>query len=476
MNKRHAGVLLPISSTCGDYGIGDFGCNLIATIDIINECGFKSIQVLPLNPVGYGNSPYQSMCSYAIDTLYLDIEDLYKRKLIKELPNKVTPSEFSTYDISRELKNKVLEEAFANFTVNEEYTKFKEEHSWVEDYGLFVTLKNLDNKKMWYQFDPQFVNYPVDTKLIDMQTVEYHIFTQFILFSQWTKIRNYCNSLGIKVIGDIPIYVAIDSVDVWTNQKSFLLDSEGKPTHVAGVPPDYFAQDGQLWGNPLYDWEYLQSTNFKFWIDRLNHNKKMYDIIRIDHFRAFDTYWKIPYGEKTARNGEWIEAPGHQFFTEIFKTFSCEDIVVEDLGDMRPEVYQLRDDFNLMGMKIIQFSLDPNEQNNNFDDYQNLIVYTGTHDNQTLLGWYQTLEPAHASYIDNLFGENPVDKIIESTFNSVANFAILPIQDILGIDDSGRFNVPGTVCESNWTWKMKNIEVLASVVDKYKQLIINTKR
>lgn len=476
MTKRQAGILLPISSTSGSYGIGDFGSDLMKTIELIGNSGCKYIQVLPLNPVGYGDSPYQSECSYAIDLVYLDIEQLYMDKMISKLPPKIKASSKSDYNSSRIMKRQLLTEAFANFEVNADYSAFVNEHCWVYDYGVFATLKEKFGELQWYQWPEEFKNPRFKQELIDVNKVEFHIFTQFILFQQWKRVKAYINQLGMQVIGDIPIYVATDSVDVWANQKSFLLDELGEPTYVAGVPPDYFAEDGQLWGNPLYDWDYLQSTKFEFWIKRLHHNKSMYDVIRIDHFRAFDTYWKIPRGEITARNGEWIEAPGHSFFNEVFKHFSQDDIVVEDLGDMRPEVYQLRDDFGLMGMKIIQFALDPTEDNNNFDDYPNLIVYTGTHDNQTLQGWYNDLDSSAKQLLIDRYGDDPVKGIIADTLNSVANLAILPIQDILGLDDSARFNLPGTVSEKNWTWKMENCELLAEKINWFKQLIADSKR
>ncbi len=474
--ERKAGVLLPISSLPGKYGIGDFGIEAFSAIDILKKAGFKLLQVLPLNPLGYGNSPYQSYSSYAIDPIYIDVQDLVERGLIASLPTIVESSEKADYELARKIKMEVLEQAVSNFRPTEEYDTFIDDNDWLIEYSKFMSLKERDESKIWYEWENAYTNFAKLEEQINQSRVNFYNVVQYLLFSQWTKVRNYANESGLQVIGDIPIYVSVDSHDVWCHPSNYLLDSDGRPTHVAGVPPDYFSEDGQLWGNPLYDWEKLESDNFKFWVDRLKHNKKMYDVIRVDHFRAFDTYWKIPYGDTTARNGEWIEAPGHKLFDELFKHFTKDEIIVEDLGDMRPEVFKLRDDYDLMGMKIIQFSLDPNETNNNFDDYPNLLLYTGTHDNQTLVGWYEQLSEQEKSNLAEMLGTNPIETIIQNMFESVANYAIIPVWDVLKLDDSARFNTPGTVNDINWTWKLTELNTLNSESVKLRELLKQTNR
>ncbi len=473
--ERKAGVLLPISSLPGKYGIGDFGPEALEAIDIFKQSGFKLLQVLPLNPLGYGNSPYQSYSSYAIDPIYIDIEDLHNRGLITELPEPVTQSTNADYEQSRQIKMEYLEQAVKNYHMDYFFDEFIKDNMWVDEYANYMALKEIDETKIWYQWDQDKQDY-MRLEHINERRVRFYKVVQYLLFEQWNKIRSYANECGLQVIGDIPIYVSIDSHDVWAHKNNYLLDSDGRPTHVAGVPPDYFSEDGQLWGNPLYDWDALKADNFRFWVDRLNHNKKMYDIIRIDHFRAFDTFWKIPYGDTTAKNGEWIIAPGHELFTELFKHFDKEEIIVEDLGDMRPEVFELRDDFDLMGMKIIQFSLDPNESNNNFEDYPNLLLYTGTHDNQTLVGWYNDLDAEGKQNLVKQFGTNPIDGIIKMMFESVANYAIIPVQDIMQLDDTARFNTPGTVNDINWSWKMEDLAKLNDYAQKMQTILEQTNR
>ncbi len=473
--ERKAGVLLPISSLPGKYGIGDFGTEAYKAIDIFRESGFKLLQVLPLNPLGYGNSPYQSYSSYAIDPIYIDLEDLHARGLIQDLPAEVKQSSKADYNLARKLKMEYLEVAVKNYHMDYFFDQFLQENMWVDEYANYMALKEVDEAKIWYEWESDKQDY-MRLEHIDEARVKFYKVVQFLLFEQWSKIRSYANECGLQVIGDIPIYVSIDSHDVWAHKGNYLLDSDGRPTHVAGVPPDYFSEDGQLWGNPLYDWDHIKANNFEFWVERLKHNKKMYDIIRIDHFRAFDTFWKIPFGDSTAKNGEWIIAPGHELFTELFKHFDRQEIIVEDLGDMRPEVFDLRDDFSLMGMKIIQFSLDPNETNNNFEDYENLLLYTGTHDNQTLVGWYNELTSEGQENLKKQFGDNPIDSIIKMMFESVANYAIIPVQDIMQLDDSARFNTPGTVNDINWSWKLEELTKLSEDSLNLKQILEQTHR
>ncbi|MDE6182538.1 MAG: 4-alpha-glucanotransferase, partial [Eubacteriales bacterium] len=335
------------------------------------------------------------------------------------------------YENARSFKQKYFKEAFENMNkkgiLKDEFLKFKEENNWAKTYATFITLKKRNDLKCWIDWnktDKNWIENKIDLPELK-EYIEYEAFIQFLFYKQWFELKNYANNNGIEILGDIPIYVGIDSVDVWENKENFLLDKEGNPTFIAGVPPDYFSETGQRWGNPIYDWEYLQKNDFKFWIDRLKWNKKIYDIIRIDHFRAFDTYWKIPASCETAIDGEWVEAPGYALFDKIFEKMPDIKIVAEDLGDLRPEVLKLRDYYKLSGMKILQFEVDPKETNNDFKETETTILYTGTHDNQTLKGAIESFSYNEKLNIENMFlkyeGDNILDKMIYRCFDSVSN-------------------------------------------------------
>ncbi len=486
---RRTGILAPIFSLPGDYGVGDFGKVAYKFIDNLKKNGVKLWQILPLNPVGYGNSPYQPYSSYAGDEIYISLEELVKLKLIQkdELLDKISQTSTVDYENARQIKGKYLKLAFSRLSENgklkAEYEQFLVEQEWVETYAIFITMKKANDLQCWLDWPVEYKNWIEDKKL-DLNSyaeeIEYEKFVQFLFFKQWFALKKYANEAGIQILGDIPIYVGIDSVDVWVNKECFLLDDKSHPTFIAGVPPDYFSETGQRWGNPLYDWEYLKSTEFKFWIDRLRFSSEIYDIVRIDHFRAFDTYWKIPSSCPTAVEGEWIEAPGYELFDQIYKELPEIQIVAEDLGDLRPEVLELRDHYDLSGMKIIQFTLDPNETNNDFEEKKNTIVYTGTHDNQTLLGWYQDLTSHEKRKIGKMYSayKEPkcVNRIIHECMESKADLVILPVQDVMNLDDSARINTPGTIGSPNWEWKLENYSLFNKKMKAIKNLVIETKR
>ena len=485
---KELGVLAPISTLPGHQGIGDFGRVAYEFIDLIKKNDIRTWQILPLNPVGYGNSPYQPYSSYAGDEIYISIDKLVDLQLLpKKNLEVINQSSCVDFQNARKIKNKYLVEAFKQLKnhhhLNDEFIKFVNDFDWVKKYATFITLKKKNNLACWLEWPLEQKNWIENQKLDltkEQSKIEYEMFVQFIFFKQWFELKDYANQNGVQIIGDIPIYVGIDSADVWENKKTFLLDDKSHPTFIAGVPPDYFSKTGQRWGNPLYDWDYLEKTHFKFWIDRLNWSHKMYDIIRIDHFRAFDTYWKIPATCPTAIEGEWIEAPGYALFDEIFKQIPDIQIVAEDLGDLRDEVLQLRDHYDLSGMKIIQFELDTNETNNDFEAKENTIVYTGTHDNQTLNGWINCLKPSELKVINKQF-ENYQDdslckKIIHYSMDSLANLVILPIQDILQLGDQARLNTPGTIGHPNWSWKLEGYQDLKLALKSIHELMIETNR
>ena len=471
---KKIGALLAISSLPSNFGIGDLGTNAYKFIDILKKKNCKIWQVLPLTPLGFGNSPYQSYSSFAGDEIYISIEKLLEDKLLEKGDIKTFNSKSNKVDYInvRNYKKTILKKAFINFKKNKkyflnDYEKFLKENNWLFTYSIFRAFKKINNNEIWTNWQDDFKSWTLDSKQIDLSIYEdlinYNIFLQFIFYKQWFELKQYANSKGIEIMGDLPIYLGLDSVDVWQNQDIFQLSQDGNPTFVAGVPPDFFSKTGQLWGNPLYDWDKLKDTNYEFWIDRLKGNFNLFDIVRIDHFRAFDTYWKIPAKEKTAINGEWIEAPGYDFFDRVYKEIPNANIIAEDLGDLREEVFKLRDHYNLKGMKIFQFHFDY-KNSLEFEKEKNCIVYTGTHDNNTLLGWYNELSKWQQKQLKKFFkanNKNIINKIIKYSISSTqAEYVILPIQDILNLDKNARLNTPGKLGSPNWEWKLIDFSLL----------------
>jgi 4-alpha-glucanotransferase len=476
---RDTGLLLAVSSLPSMHGIGDFGKQAFRFLDDCNDTGIKIWQILPLNPLGYGNSPYQPYSSKAMDELYISLDGLREQGLISKPKKFNENSEKVDYEAVRKFKNKYLSEAFENFEEDQEYLEFIKQE-WLYNYAVFICFKNENNFKQWNLWSKEQISWIADHKL-DLtkyeSEIKFEMFKQFILFKQWMIIKKYANSLDIQIMGDIPFYVGFDSLDVYSNTDAFVLDDQYNPKFVAGVPPDYFAKTGQRWGNPIYDWEYLKKNNFDFWIDRISYNDQLFDIIRIDHFRAFDTYWKIDANCPTAIEGEWVKAPGYEFFDALFEKHPNIKLVAEDLGELTKGVSELRDHYNFKGMKIIQFIFDPRETNNDGDTSVNSIIYTGTHDNSTIKGWYNTLNNHTRKAVmkslkkNNYDYDNLVDMFIEFELASVADCAILPMQDVLQLDDSARMNVPGTIGSPNWTWKMSNFRLFESRLHLIKRLI-----
>ncbi len=473
---RKAGILMPVASLPSDSGIGDFGIYSVEFIKLIKKAGFKVWQILPLNPLGYGNSPYQPYSSKAMDELYISLEYLKEDGYLDKIKKFNARSVKINYDEVRKFKRKYLKEAFLRFKKNKYFNEFST-IEWVYNYAVFMALKMKNNMQCWNEWPLSDKNWIIDRKLDLSQyknDIEFEIFIQYILLKQWNKLKKYANENGIEIIGDIPIYVGIDSDDVWTYQEGFLLDKEGKPTFIAGVPPDYFSEDGQRWGNPLYNWDKLKKDGFKFWLDRLSYSSKLFDLTRIDHFRAFDTYWKIDASVNSAKEGEWVEAPGYELFETIYKQYPDIKIVAEDLGDLRPEVLKLRDYFNLTGMRIIQHSFDDNGMKS---DRENLIAYTGTHDNETIRTWFSHLMSHDKKRVKKYLCshhfnyDNITDNIIQYTLNSKANYAIIPMVDILNKTDKCRINFPGTVGNPNWQWKLKDFDEFIKVLNKIKIMI-----
>lgn len=495
---KTAGILMPVSSFPSEHGIGDFGKSSYEFIDRCKKSGVKIWQILPLNPLGYGNSPYQPYSSFAGDELYISLDLLKEEGLLTEIePIDQKESNHIDYAAVREYKGAYLAKAFEQFHANQEYEKFIQQE-WVYLYAVYITFKKANDLKCWNEWKIEHQEWILNTKNKAQKNqkeesqnfllkpyerdIAYEMFLQFIFYKQWIQLKKYANAAGIQVMGDMPFYVGIDSLDVWANQECFLLDEKGFPTFIAGVPPDYFSETGQRWGNPIYDWEYLKKTEYDFWMKRLSYAGELFDIVRIDHFRAFDTYWKIPSSCPTAVEGKWVEAPGHEVFEKIQKELKNVEIVVEDLGDLRPQVLKLRDDFHLKGMKVVQFTFDPKENNNNFKDRENMIIYTGTHDNQTTRGWYESqpffkrLSIRKFMFLHGYRYKKISHCFIQYAFSSIASIAIVPMQDIIGLSDEGRMNTPGTLGSPNWEWRMLDFKAFDENLDQFTHMIQTTGR
>ena len=484
---KKAGILWPLASLNGSHGIGDFGKASYDFIDISKKAGFDMWQILPLNPLGFGNSPYQPYSSYAGDEIYISLDMLYDDGLLEEKVAYLEQKDRVDYNYVRDFKGKYLKKAYLKFKEknlenSEAYEKFLE-FDFVYDYAVFLTLKKANNLISWNEWPSEQKNWIIDKKL-DLKAFEdqinYEIFIQYTFFDQWMKLKSYANKNGIKIIGDVPFYVGLDSLDVWQNQKYFEITEEGKPLLIAGVPPDAFSDKGQRWGNPIYKWSEIEKDDFKFWIDRLRYNAKLYDIVRLDHFRAFDTYWQIDAKNDTAIIGEWIPAPGYKLFDIIEKELKDVEFIAEDLGTMMPGVYKLRDHYDLKGMVIIQENLRPWE-NHFIEATANSAAYPGTHDNKTLFQWYGELDKSQQESIKDYFktlGINHGD-IREDFFDYImgmeSEYVIISLADILGIGQEARINEPATLSDKNWSFKLKNLDEYKEKADFLNQAISHNK-
>jgi len=487
---RKAGVLLPVSALPGYHGIGDFGQAAFDFIDMLAKNGFAYWQILPLNPVGYGHSPYQPYSSYAIDEVYIDLSALHKDHLLKRLSKRAPDATKADFDGAREFKAPHLRDAFeAHMKRNPRcLKKFMDENPWVFDYGAFALFHNKynaswedwpDEAKHWIEGDKH-----LPRPLSHLQRFE--IWKQMIAYQQWEEIHKYANSKGIKIIGDVPFYVGYDSCDVWASQDSFLLSAvDKKPTFIAGVPPDYFSETGQRWGNPIWNWEKLEKEGFGILKERIVRNSLIYDVVRLDHFRAFDTYWKIPSSCPTAIDGEWINAPGYAFLDTLFAEHpEIQDaIIAEDLGDLFDSVLVLRDHYNFPGMSIVEFTFpDDVFMGKKQWSAENLIVYLGTHDNDTMAGFLAEMdETEKEAWVKALSEkgyneENPVDNLIRFALDKPSILTILTAQDILSLGSEARINVPGKVDDFNWTFKLADFDALKQKMPTIKAWVIASKR
>lgn len=505
ITTRKSGILLHPTSFPGPYGIGDIGSNAYKFVDFLYKAKQGLWQILPLGPTSFGDSPYQSFSTFACNTLLISLELLVKDGLLKFSDINVDDSSlqknYVNYNAVYKYKNNIFKLAYENFKTTKEYDEFCESNAWLDNYALFIALKRyFINERKNGEKGEDYINYkkinkgytsmsenviddcyfgavwnswPNDIASREKKAVERYTlllkdevnlekFLQYQFYKQWCKLKHYANSKGIQIIGDIPIFVSADSCDVWENTHLYYLDENNNPTHIAGVPPDYFSEDGQLWGNPLYNWEEHKKENFKWWVERVRICLKMTDIIRIDHFRGFESYWAVKYGDTNAIKGTWQKGPGKELFEVIKKELTIDGknipIIAEDLGIITPKVEMLRDNLQLPGMKVLQFAFGDNNENaylpHNYIT-QNCVVYTGTHDNDTIIGWYSVAsekEKDNFRRYMNTSGEASNWDMIRLSFSTVASYCITTLQDILSQGTYYRMNTPGTI-HNNWQYR-----------------------
>lgn len=487
---RQSGILMHISSLPGPEGIGTLGKEAYAFADFLANSGMKIWQVLPMGPTGYGESPYQSSSVYAGNPMLISTELLREDNVFyaeDELPETADSSKVD-FPVVRECKEMLLRRAFMQSEKGllDEIREFIRTHDWVEDFALFTALKKHFDDKMWTQWPDQDIKLRKKEAVIKYRLqlddeVRFHIFCQYVFDQQWTKLKAYCNEKGIKLFGDMPIYVAEDSADTWTNPQVFQLDKNRVPKRVAGVPPDYFSADGQLWGNPLYRWTYLRFRGYDWWVKRMAHMAKMYDMIRIDHFIGFANYYSIPHGAPNARTGKWVIGPGKALFRTFNRKLADINIIAEDLGEVNDRVKKLLAFVGYPGMKVLCFAFGGGEDNPHLPNHyvSNCIAYTGTHDNDTILGMLSNADEKtvkHArDYLHFDALEDAPAAFVKCVMESAADTAMLPMQDVLGLGHEARMNLPGTI-GNNWAWRMLPGAAGKDVSDRLLELVKATGR
>jgi 4-alpha-glucanotransferase len=483
---RTSGVLMPISSLPSPYGIGTMGKSARKFIDFLEKAGQKYWQILPICQTSYGDSPYQSFSSFAGNPYFIDLEYLCKEKLLtkkecESYPWGDNPS-YVDYGTMYQSRYALLRKAYKRFrkAIPEDYDAFCEnEKEWLEEYALFMAIKDANGGVSWLKWEADLKRRNETALAKARETyaddIDFYRMLQYLFFKQWRQLKAYANDKGIEIIGDVPIYVAMDSADVWANPTQFYLDRNLNPIEVAGCPPDAFAEDGQLWGNPLFRWDVMKKDGFTWWTKRVKAVASLYDIVRIDHFRGFDSYYAIPAKDDTARNGKWKKGPGIALFKALEKNLGKLPIIAEDLGFLTPSVHKLLKDSGFPGMKVIQFAFDTREDS----DYlphnypTNCVVYTGTHDNDTVMGWMETAPKQSVKFAKeylNLTQEEGYNwGMMRAAWSSVADLAIVPMQDIIGLGSEARINIPSTL-GNNWKWRATEDQInsaLAKKVYKY---------
>jgi 4-alpha-glucanotransferase len=497
---RSSGVLLHPTSLPGAYGVGDFGSEAYRFVEFLHSAGQKLWQVLPLNPTGYADSPFQCFSASAGNPLLISLDRLADKGLLSRddlRGSPIFPAETVDYGAVIGFKLPLLEKAATNFFAGASaedrlrFERFSQANAaWLDDFALFMAVKEVHNLVEWTEWPSDIAGREKEAmerwskKLASR--IDSQKFFQYEFSQQWQELRDFGRQRDIRIIGDVPIYVAHDSADVWSNRQFFLLDEDGSPMKIAGVPPDYFSATGQLWGNPIYNWPLLQQTGYKWWVERLRSALRLYDVVRIDHFRGFEAYWEVPALETTAIHGRWVKGPGRDLFTVLRKELGDLPIIAENLGVITPEVEDIRREFGFPGMAILQFAFGNDPQAPTFKPHNyvhDLVAYTGTHDNDTVVGWWTSSgigdstrtaedvakEHAHAhAYLG--FKDEPIHWVlIRGIMSSVSNTAIVPVQDILGLGSEARMNLPGT-SSGNWKWRMKPGAATAEIATRLKEM------
>lgn len=477
---RGSGILMHITSLPGPYGVGTMGKQAYRFADFLHKAGQSYWQVLPLTPTGYGDSPYQSCSAYAGNPYLIDLDLLVEQGLLEE--SEITACNWGDdpkkvdFGLLYENRFTLLRKAYARFRDEEALTRFcSTNESWIPEYAHYMALKDQYGGKPWYEWPEEIKGRDtVNESFRELnKEIKFYLFVQYLFFTQWEKLREYCHSLGISIIGDVPIYVPYDSVEVWAEPHYFCLDETLTPTAVAGCPPDYFSRDGQLWGNPLYNWERHKKDGYRWWLRRLTQASKLYDVIRIDHFRGFAGYYTIPYGAENAREGQWLEGPGMDFLNAVKAALPDTALIAEDLGILTPDVHKLRDDAGLPGMRILEFAFDGDGRNLYlpYNHIKNSVCYTGTHDNMPLAQWFTEAGTETTTRAIDYMGQpkDPVWGMVALCMASVADLSIVQMQDLLGLGKESRMNFPGT-CGNNWTWRAKDDFVTEPLAIKIKKL------
>lgn len=479
---RSSGILLHPTSLAGEFGIGDLGPAAFRFVDFLAKAGQTWWQMLPLVATGYGNSPYSAYSTFAGNTLLVSPEKLVEDEFLEQtvIDNRPQfPPDRVDYGTVIEWKRWLIDRAFESFAPGDEYDRFVRENAfWLDDYALFRALREAHGHKTWDSW-PDKLKYREPNALVDTAkeheaAVTREKFAQFVFYKQLSELKTHANGRGVYLIGDIPIFVSHDSADVWCNQEIFKLNDDGSPKFVSGTPPDYFSTTGQKWGNPLFDWDAMAKTNFDWWTARVAWALKWADVARLDHFIGFVRTWEIPAEDDTAENGQWIDVPGRELFATLKERLGDVALIAEDLGSMTPEVEKLRDDLELPGMRILQYGFggDSNNRDLPHNYVRNCVAYTGTHDNDTTAGWWRTAPKnvrEHCRKYLNTLSRNICGEMVRALFASVADIAILPLQDVLGLGSETRINTPGT-SGGNWEWRVDETELTDEVATRLSDL------